>query len=48
MPNFDGSGPLKRGRVIGRGLGPCKRSDNGCNRRTVTQTDPEDKEIKAD
>jgi hypothetical protein len=26
MPNFDGTGPLKRGRAIGRGLGPCKKS----------------------
>lgn len=25
MPNFDGTGPLKRGRVIGRGQGPCGR-----------------------
>jgi hypothetical protein len=23
MPNFDGTGPLHRGRSIGRGLGPC-------------------------
>jgi hypothetical protein len=23
MPNFDGNGPLKRGRIIGRGQGPC-------------------------
>lgn len=23
MPNFDGTGPLRRGRVIGRGQGPC-------------------------
>jgi hypothetical protein len=23
MPNFDGTGPLKRGRIIGRGLGHC-------------------------
>lgn len=23
MPNFDGTGPLKRGRAIGRGQGPC-------------------------
>jgi hypothetical protein len=23
MPNFDGNGPLRRGRVIGRGRGPC-------------------------
>ena len=25
MPNFDGKGPLKRGRVIGRGRGPCRQ-----------------------
>jgi hypothetical protein len=30
MPNFDGTGPLKRGRIIGRGLGPCKKSP-GCD-----------------
>ena len=30
MPNFDGKGPLKRGRVIGRGRGPCKQSTEGC------------------
>jgi hypothetical protein len=29
MPNFDGTGPLKRGRVIGRGLGPCKKCSDG-------------------
>lgn len=29
MPNYDGTGPLKRGRAIGRGLGPCKKSE-GC------------------
>ncbi len=23
MPNYDGTGPLKRGRIIGRGMGPC-------------------------
>ena len=26
MPNFDGTGPLKRGRIIGRGRGPCKQT----------------------
>jgi hypothetical protein len=26
MPNFDGTGPLKRGRIIGRGLGPCGKN----------------------
>jgi len=29
MPNFDGTGPLKRGRIIGRGLGTCKKCSNG-------------------
>jgi len=29
MPDFDGTGPLKRGRVIGRGRGPCgKKAQN--------------------
>jgi hypothetical protein len=23
MPNFDGTGPLKRGRIIGRKMGTC-------------------------
>jgi hypothetical protein len=27
MPNFDGAGPLKRGRVIGRELGHCKKDE---------------------
>nr|WP_321352615.1 DUF5320 family protein [uncultured Methanoregula sp.] len=34
MPDFDGTGPLKRGRVIGRGRGPCRNEDKGCERRT--------------
>ncbi len=25
MPNFDGTGPLKRGRAIGRGRGFCQK-----------------------
>jgi hypothetical protein len=29
MPNFDGTGPLKRGRIIGRGLGLCKKCSVG-------------------
>jgi len=32
MPNFDGTDPLKRGTVIGRGLGSCGRRDEGCKR----------------
>ena len=27
MPDFDGAGPLKRGRVIGRELGHCKNDE---------------------
>jgi hypothetical protein len=30
MPNFDGKGPLKRGRVIGRSRGVCSKSDREC------------------
>ncbi|MGP8254492.1 MAG: DUF5320 family protein [Methanoregula sp.] len=29
MPNFDGTGPLKRGRLIGRGRGPCRKNAGG-------------------
>jgi Family of unknown function (DUF5320) len=43
MPNFDGTGPLKRGRVIGRGLGACKKSTvcNVCNRNAETNNNDE-------
>lgn len=34
MPNFDGTGPRKRVRVIGRGLGHCKICNNGYECRT--------------
>jgi len=30
MPNYDGTGPLKRGRVIGRGLGACRNGSEDC------------------
>ncbi len=30
MPNFDGTGPLKRGRVIGRRLGKCGNEGTQC------------------
>ena len=33
MPNFDGTGPLKRGRVIGRGQGPCRNCAECCTRK---------------
>jgi hypothetical protein len=32
MPDFDGNGPLKRGRIIGRGRGPCRQTLPGCPR----------------
>ncbi|MFA4825802.1 MAG: DUF5320 domain-containing protein [Methanoregula sp.] len=47
MPNFDGTGPLKRGRVIGRGLGPCTTCDGGCERRVIPK-EPAADEKQAD
>jgi hypothetical protein len=43
MPNFDGKGPLKRGRVIGRGLGPCRKSATceACSRNAETDNSEE-------
>jgi len=40
MPNFDGTGPLKRGRVIGRGRGPCGKQVAGdpCNNNEQDRT----------
>jgi len=38
MPNFDGTGPLKRGRIIGRGLGPCKKCSDGFEYQTNPPT----------
>jgi hypothetical protein len=40
MPNFDGTGPLKRGRVIGRELGPCKHCTEGCTRKAEDRETP--------
>jgi hypothetical protein len=40
MPNFDGTGPLKRGRAIGRGLGPCKHSTENCTRKVKDREPP--------
>jgi len=33
MPNFDGTGPLKRGRIIGQGMGTGKKSTDKCLRK---------------
>lgn len=30
MPNFDGTGLLKRRRIIWWGQGPCKKCNDGC------------------
>jgi len=44
MPNFDGNGPLKRGRIIGRGRGPCRQTSTECPREeTRPETQPGDK-----
>lgn len=40
MPNFDGKGPLKRGRVIGRGRGACTKNDPEC-KDTSRDAEPE-------
>ena len=40
MPNFDRTGPLKRGRIIGRGLGPCRNCGEGCARNANDQKSP--------
>jgi len=40
MPNFDGTGPLKRGRIIGRGRGPCKKCSDRCECQTNTARFP--------
>jgi hypothetical protein len=34
MPNFDGTGPLRRGRIIGRGRGACTTCVKGNGGRT--------------
>ena len=48
MPNFDGTGPLKRGRIIGRGMGHCKNRKDPCMRadpdRELQDQKPQDEE----
>jgi hypothetical protein len=48
MPNFDGTGPLKRGRVIGRGQGNCRKSYDGCRQRASDSENPDKKEASAE
>jgi hypothetical protein len=37
MPDFNGTGPLKRGRATGRGLGPCTKVNerSACQRKNA-------------
>lgn len=42
MPNFYGTGPLKRGRAIGRGYGTCNLCDTGCQRRNLLDESKQD------
>jgi hypothetical protein len=44
MPNFDGTGPLKRGRLIGRGRGVCMQNASGCRKRDMNPKSPETEE----
>jgi len=41
MPNFDGTGQHIRGRAIGRGSEPCKKSSDGCDCQTKSRCLPE-------
>jgi hypothetical protein len=44
MPNFDRTGPLKRGRMIGRGLGPCgKNTDCSTCDKKEAKKNPDEK-----
>jgi len=47
MPNYDGTGPLKRGRVIGRGMGPCHRSPDSCMRKEEQSESPVQNHVPA-
>ncbi|WP_428373990.1 DUF5320 family protein [Methanoregula sp.] len=40
MPNFDGTGPLKRGRMIGRGRGPCRQCTEDCTQKAENRKTP--------
>ncbi len=43
MPTFDGIGPLKYGRVIGRGMGACKKGNDHlmCQRKDAPEDEIE-------
>jgi len=46
MPDFDGKGPLKRGRVIGRGRGACMKIDCECREDMSRDDEPETNESR--
>ena len=46
MPNFDGTGPLNHGRVIGRGQGHYRQTSEGCPRKDALEI-PQTNEIGA-
>ncbi len=48
MPNFDGTGPLKRGRIIGRGMGHCRQCTEGCPREEKDSETPVRNETAAE
>jgi hypothetical protein len=47
MPNFDGNGPLKCGRLIGRGRGPCTENTPDCAQENSTPEIRHDNETHA-
>lgn len=47
MPNFDGNGPLKRGRIIGRGRGSCKQTSPECPREDTNPDNRHEDETSA-
>ena len=49
MPGFDGTGPLRRGRAIGRGLGNCNdtgKAGTACRKMQEETADTEKKDGK--
>jgi hypothetical protein len=48
MPNFDGTGPLKRGRVIGRGRGICMQYAGRCRQQDSDPERPDKREPTAE
>jgi hypothetical protein len=47
MSDFDGTGPLKRERLIGRGRGACMQNASGCRQRDIHPKRPDRNEAHA-